>query len=100
MVMSDNEILSWFAKIVEECTGVPAADVTNESDMADDLNISSLAMVEVIVSAEQKFNIEISDEALRDLRTVKDMVSFLQREAHSGDDLRSPGGAATESAAT
>lgn len=96
MVMTEDEIFSWFAEIVEELTGIPASRVTRQADMVDDLNVSSLSMVEIIVSAQDKFNVQIPDEALGDLRTVQDVVSYVQRAQSSGAGLSPPEGSASE----
>ena len=98
--MTEHEVLSSFAEIVEELTGIPASRVTCEADLADDLEISSLVMVEIIVSVEDKFNINITDGALMNLRTVRDMISYVQRMQCSGADLSAPGDSAPEAAAT
>jgi acyl carrier protein len=97
MVMTEDEIFSWFAEIIEELTGIPASRVTREADMVDDLNVSSLSMVEIIVSAQDQFNVEIPDEALGDLRTVQDVVSYVRR---AGAGLTPPGESASEVVAT
>lgn len=89
--MTEQEIFSSFANIVEEVAGIPAGGVTYEADITDDLGISSLSMVEIIVSSEDAFDIEIPDSALKDLRTVQDIVSYVRRVQ---------GGSAAEVAAT
>jgi acyl carrier protein len=80
MVMTEREIFSCLAKIVEEFTGIPASRVTSEASIVGDLQISSLSMVEIIVAAQDEFNVEIPDSALKDLRTVQDVVSYVQAE--------------------
>jgi acyl carrier protein len=82
MVMAEDEIFSCLAKIIETVAEIPAGKVTPEADITDDLGVSSLSMVEIIVSAEDKFSVEIPDEDLEDFRTVQDVVSYVQR-AHS-----------------
>lgn len=99
-MMTEHEIFSSFAKIVEGVTGIPASRVTHEADITDDLEISSLSMVEIIVSAEDEFSIEIPDEALNDLRTVQDVVSYVQRAQRSGAGLSVAADSAPEAAAT
>ena len=76
--LSDTEILSGMAEIIEEITGVPAADVQPDRAFVDDLEIDSLSMVEVLVAAEERFGVRIPDEAARDLRTVQDAVTFIK----------------------
>jgi acyl carrier protein len=84
MVMTGREIFVGFAEIVEEFTEVPASNVTLRADLADDLGIDSLSMVEIIVSAQDKFSVEVPDADLKLLRTVQDVVSYVQRVQRSG----------------
>jgi acyl carrier protein len=77
--MAEGEIFSSFAKILERVGGVPVSAVTYDADITDDLEVSSLALVEVITVAEDTFDIEIPDDALQDLRTVGSFVSYVQR---------------------
>jgi acyl carrier protein len=83
MAMTEQEIFSCLAEIVEQAAGIPAPTVTREADVTDDLGVSSLEMVEIIVSAEDKFSVEIPDEALGDLRTIQDVVDYVQRVQRS-----------------
>jgi acyl carrier protein len=79
--MTENEILSGLAEIVEEIAGVPADEVTPEKSFVDDLDIDSLSMVEIAVAAQDKFGVEIPDEQLKDLKTVQDVVNFVNKGA-------------------
>ena len=49
--MTDQEILSGLAEIIEEIAGTPADEVTPGEDFVDDLDIDSLSMVEIAVAA-------------------------------------------------
>jgi acyl carrier protein len=84
MAMTEHEIFIGFAATIEMFAGTPAGDVTLESDLAEDLDIDSLTMIEIIVSTQDKFGVEISDKDLKDLRTVQDVVGYVQRVQHSG----------------
>ena len=79
MVMTEQEIFVRFAALIEEYSDTAASDVTPEADLADDLEIDSLAMVEIVVAAQVTFSIEIPDEAVRDLKTVQDVVNYVLR---------------------
>lgn len=80
--MADKtEILSGLAEIVEEVAGVPADDVTTEKSFVDDLDIDSLSMVEIAVAAQDKFGVEIPDDELKDLKTVADVVGYVQKQS-------------------
>lgn len=83
-MMTEHEILIGFAATVEEFSGVPASEVILKADLADDLEIDSLSMVEIVVSVQDKFNIEIPDADLRAFKTVQDVVSYIQHAQRSG----------------
>ena len=77
--MNEQEILEGLGEIVEEIAGVPAAEVTPAKSFVDDLDIDSLAMVEIAVAAQDKFGVEIPDDQLKDLATVQDVVNYVAK---------------------
>jgi acyl carrier protein len=79
--MSEQDILSGLAAIVNEVAGVPASSVTLEKSFVDDLDIDSLSMVEVVMAAEDKFGVSIPDSEVKNLKTVGDAVAFIQKSA-------------------
>ncbi|MBV2364739.1 acyl carrier protein [Streptomonospora sp. S1-112] len=76
---TEQEILDGLGEIIDEIAGVPAAEVTPEKSFVDDLDIDSLSMVEIAVAAQDKFGVEIPDDQLKDLKTVQDVVNFIQK---------------------
>ncbi|MEU4832851.1 acyl carrier protein [Streptosporangium sp. NPDC023615] len=78
MALTEQEILAGIGKIVNEITGIPAAEVTPEKSFVDDLDIDSLSMVEIAVAAQDEFGVEIPDDQLKHLKTVKDVINFIQ----------------------
>ena len=77
--MSQQEILAGLAEIVNEIAGVPVAEVELDKSFIDDLDLDSLTMVEVATSAEDKFGVRIPDENLKDLKSVRDAVDFIEK---------------------
>jgi acyl carrier protein len=73
------DTLTDLAAIVEEVAGVPAADVKPDKSFVDDLDVDSLSMVEVVVAAEEKFGVRIPDDEVKNLKTVGDAVSFIDK---------------------
>ena len=65
--------------IVVEQLGVEADDVTIESTFIDDLGADSLDIVELIMAFEEEFNIEIPDEAAEKIKTVQDVVNYIDQ---------------------
>ena len=76
---SATEIQTDLAAIVEDIAGVDAADVQPDKSFVDDLDVDSLSMVEVVVAAEEKFDVKIPDEEVKNLKTVGDAVAFIER---------------------
>ena len=74
-----EEIRSELAEIVNEVTGIPVEDVQLDKSFTDDLDVDSLSMVEVVVAAEEKFDVRIPDDAVKDLKTVGDAVSYIEK---------------------
>jgi len=58
---STEEIRTDLAEIVNEVAGVPADDVQLDKSFVDDLDVDSLSMVEVVVAAEEKFDVKIPE---------------------------------------
>jgi acyl carrier protein len=81
--VSDEELLSNLAEIVNEVTGTPTEKVVPEASFGDDLDIDSLSMVEVIVAAEEKFNVRIPDDDAAKLSTVGDAVDYIKKAGAS-----------------
>ncbi|WP_371793384.1 acyl carrier protein [Streptomyces sp. NBC_01471] len=75
--MNSTDILNAIAKIVEEVVGVDSAMVTTEKSFVDDLDVDSLAMVEMNMAIEDRFELKIPDDRVAELRTVGDMVSYI-----------------------
>ncbi|GAB3902650.1 acyl carrier protein [Microbispora bryophytorum] len=78
MALTEQEILAGLGKIINEITGISADEVTPEKSFVDDLDIDSLSMVEIAVAAQDEFGVEIPDDQLKHLKTVKDVVTFIQ----------------------
>lgn len=76
---SEQDILKGLGEIIEEIVGTEASEVTPEKNFVDDLDIDSLSMVEIAVAAQDKFDVEIPDDQLKDLKTVQDVVTFIQK---------------------
>ena len=64
-------------KIIAEKLGVDPSDVVPEASFVDDLGADSLDLVELIMSMEEAFEIEISDEDAENLKTVQDAIDYI-----------------------
>jgi len=68
-------------KIVVEQLGVDEEEAKPEASFVDDLNADSLDLVELIMSLEEEFGTEISDEDAEKIRTVQDAVDYIDEHA-------------------
>jgi acyl carrier protein len=77
MAATENEILAGLAEIVNEETGVETSDVQLEKSFTDDLDIDSISMMTIVVNAEEKFEVRIPDDEVKNLITVGDAVKYI-----------------------
>ena len=63
--------------IVEELS-VEAEKVTLESRLSEDLGADSIDAVELIMNIEDEFDIQVSDEDAQNLKTVGDLVKYIE----------------------
>ena len=63
--------------IVAEQLGVEPDQVQRDAEFVQDLNADSLDMVELVMSLEEEFGVEISDEEVENIRTVGDAVDYI-----------------------
>jgi len=64
-------------EILVDVLGVKIEDIKLESKFVDDLGADSLDLVELIMSFEDKFGIEISDEEAEKIISVKDALDYI-----------------------
>ena len=76
--MADQKTYDRLKKIVVEQLGVDEADVKLEASFVDDLNADSLDLVELIMSLEEEFGMEISDEDAEKIKSVGDAQEYIE----------------------
>ena len=54
-----------------------ADKVTGEAGIAEDLGADSLDVVELLMAIEDEFGVEIPDEEIENIKTVGDLVNFI-----------------------
>jgi acyl carrier protein len=65
--------------ILAEQLGVDLGEVTPDARILDDLGADSLDVVEMVMSIEEAFDIEVPDEDVEELRTVSDVERYVTR---------------------
>ena len=64
--------------ILAEQLDVDADTLTMETDIAKDLNADSLDVVEILMSIEDEFSVEIPDEEIENIKTIGDLVEYIE----------------------
>lgn len=65
-------------EIIKEQLGVSDGAINEDTDLMKDLEADSLDAVEIIMSIEEKYGIEIPDEDAENFKTVKDIVEYVE----------------------
>lgn len=63
--------------LVSEKVGVEPEEITMETSFADDLEADSITLFELVMALEDEFDIEIDDESIEKIKTVGDIVNYL-----------------------
>lgn len=69
--------------IVAEQLGVETEKITPDAEFIQDLNADSLDMVELVMSLEEEFGVEISDEEVEKIVKVSDAVEYIEENANA-----------------
>ena len=67
--------------IIAEQLSVDADKVTLEANIQEDLDADSLDIVDLITTIEDEFDISIPDEAVEEIKTVNDIVTYVENNA-------------------
>jgi acyl carrier protein len=76
--VTDGTTFERLKKIIVEQLGVDEEEVTPQASFVEDLNADSLDLVELIMSLEEEFGMEISDEDAEKIQEVSDAVEFIE----------------------
>lgn len=76
--MNSEEVFDKVKEIIVEQLGVAENTVTAEASFIDDLGADSLDIVELIMSLEEEFDMEIPDADAEKIVTVNDVVEYIK----------------------
>lgn len=52
--------------------------ITMNTTLTDELDIDSLDLVDLVMTVEDEFSIELPDEALENMKTIGDLVKYIE----------------------
>ena len=79
--MAKEEIFDKLKELVVDQLGVEEDEVTMEASMQDDLGADSLDLVDLVMSVEEEFGVKVADEDLENIKTVGDIVIYIEDRA-------------------
>ena len=65
--------------MLAEQINISEDEIKMESDIINDLGADSLDVVEMLMSVETEFNVTVPDEVAMDMKTIGDVVSFIEK---------------------
>ncbi len=68
--------------IIVEQLGVDMETVTPEASFIDDLGADSLDIVELVMTMEEEFDLEIPDEDAEKIKTVNDVINYIKAKVN------------------
>ena len=77
MALTKDEVLAGLAELINDETGIATDTVELDKSFTDDLDIDSISMMTIVVNAEEKFDVKIPDEEVKNLKTVGDAVTYI-----------------------
>lgn len=76
MAATTEEIIAGLAEILNEIAGIPTEDVALDKSFTD-LGVDALSMEEVFIAAEERFDVKIPADDVKNLKTVGDAVKYI-----------------------
>jgi len=77
-----QEIQERLKKIIVDQLGVDESEVVPSASFVEDLNADSLDLVELIMSLEEEFKVQISDEDAEKITTVQEAQDYVEEHLH------------------
>ena len=76
--MSADDVVQKVHDLIAESLGVKRSEVVSAASFIDDLNADSLDIVELVMTIEKEFDLEIPDDEAERIRTVQDAVDYIK----------------------
>lgn len=82
--MTQEEIFGKVKDLVSKQLSIDEKEITSDASFIEDLGADSLDTVELIMSLEEEFDIEIPDEEAEKIKTVQNVVDYVLNHLASG----------------
>ena len=75
--MKRKEIFNSLKPIIKDIVGFDVEEMNEQSSLFNDLGLDSLDAVELIMKCEKKYNIKISDNVIKNIHSVSDLIDII-----------------------
>lgn len=65
-------------RILSDMSGVPADQISNSSLLGEDLELTSIQLLDMLAVLENEFHVKIDDRKLPDIQTVEDVIQMIE----------------------
>jgi acyl carrier protein len=83
-MQSDTDEVFREIRVLLEAHNANRIEITEETDLSADLNIDSVAAMDVIMNIEDKFEIDIPLNRVGELRSVRDLADVVRAQLKNG----------------
>ena len=84
--MTKEELIDRVRELIAEKLSLEVEDITEESDLIEDLDADSLDLVDLIMAVEDEFGVSIADEDVEKIKTVGDIFKQLLQALNINQD--------------
>jgi acyl carrier protein len=72
-----EEVTAQLRDVINKVTGIPVDELELEKSFADDLDLDSLSVAEIVVAIDERLSVRIPDEDIKGLVTVSDLLIYV-----------------------
>lgn len=77
-VENENQTMNKVSEIIANQLSIDPKKLSATTNIAEELGADSLDLVEILMSLEDEFKISIPDEAIPQIKTIGDIVNFIE----------------------
>ena len=78
--MKDDEILARIQAVYDDVMGRTDIILTPETPLVRSNEISSFVLMELIMSIEEEFNLELTYSTIRSMKTVRGLIKYIKKQ--------------------
>lgn len=67
-------------EIIRNYKGTNDITITGKTNIKEDLGMSSFDLIQLACAVEDKFDVEIPDRAIKDFKTIGDVIAFIENQ--------------------